>query len=52
VTKGPTKRKLGADIVKMLCELKESQMVGMKVTTKRTTGLIKVVFGNSLMQRH
>jgi hypothetical protein len=52
VTKGPPKRKLGADIVKMLCELKESQMVGMKVTTKRTTELIKVVFGNSLMQRH
>jgi hypothetical protein len=27
-------------------------MVGSKVTTKSTTRLIKVVFGNSLMQRH
>jgi hypothetical protein len=53
IIKGPPKQKLGADIVKMLGELKESQnMVDSKVTTKSTTELIKVVFGNSLMQRH
>jgi hypothetical protein len=27
-------------------------MVGLKVMVKSTTGLIKVVFDNSLMQRH
>jgi hypothetical protein len=52
VREGPPKRKLGPDIMKMLGELKESQMVGSKDTTKSTTGLIKVIFENSLMQRH
>jgi hypothetical protein len=51
VREGPPKRKLGPDIMKMLGELKESQMVGSKDTTS-TTGLIKVIFENSLMQRH
>jgi hypothetical protein len=41
-----------SSIMKMLGELKESQMVGSKDTTKSTTGLIKVIFENSLMQRH
>jgi hypothetical protein len=38
--------------VKMLGELNESHMVGSKVMVKCTTELIKVVFENSLMQRH
>jgi hypothetical protein len=52
VRKGPPKRKLRANIMKMLGELKESQNGGSKVTAKSTTGLIKVVFGNCFMQRH
>jgi hypothetical protein len=38
--------------VKMLSELKESQNGGFKGYGENTTRLIKVVFGNSLMQRH
>jgi hypothetical protein len=40
IRKGPPKQKLRAD------------MVCLNVTVKITTGLIKVVFGNSLMQKH
>jgi hypothetical protein len=36
----------------MLDDLKESKMVCSKVTVKIIIGLIKVVFGNSLMQKH
>jgi hypothetical protein len=46
--KGPPKRKLRADITKMLHDLKESKNDVFKVTVKITTGLIKVVFGNTL----
>jgi hypothetical protein len=35
-----------------LVNLRTHRMVGLKVTTKSTTGLIKVLFENSLMQRH
>jgi hypothetical protein len=52
IKKGPPKQKLGADIVKMLDDLEESKIVGLKVTVKRTTGLIKVFFGNFLIQMH
>jgi hypothetical protein len=49
VRKEPPKRKLGADITQMLDNLKELEMVILKVTVRITTGLIKIVFGNSLM---
>jgi hypothetical protein len=52
VRKGTPKQKLGVDIAKMLMTLRSQKMVGSKVTVKSTTGLIKVIFGNSLMQRH
>jgi hypothetical protein len=52
VRKGPPKRKLGSDIMEMLGDLKESENGEFEGTTKSTTGLIKVVFGNSIMQRH
>jgi hypothetical protein len=38
--------------MKVLGELKESQDGGFDGYGKSTTGLIKVVFGNSLMPRH
>jgi hypothetical protein len=38
--------------VKMVDNLEESKIVGLKVTVKRTTRLIKVVFGNFLIQMH
>jgi hypothetical protein len=37
---------------KMLGDLKESQNGGFECYGKGTTELIKVIFGNSLMQRH
>jgi hypothetical protein len=37
---------------KMLDDLRSQKMLSLKVTVKSTTGLIKVVFGSSLMQRH
>jgi hypothetical protein len=49
VRKEPPKRKLGADITQMLDNLKELEIVILKVTVRITTGLIKIVFGNSLM---
>jgi hypothetical protein len=52
VRKGPPKRKLEADIVKMFGEHKESQNGGFEVMAKSTTELIKVVFRNCLMQSH
>jgi hypothetical protein len=52
VRKWPPKRKLEVDIVKMLGELKESHDGRFKGYGESTTGLIKVVFRNSLMQRH
>jgi hypothetical protein len=45
VRKGPSKQKIRTDIVKILDEI-----VSLKVTVKKTIRLIKVVFGNSLMQ--
>jgi hypothetical protein len=38
--------------LKCLVNLRSHRMVDSKVTMKSATGLIKVVFGNSLMQRH
>jgi hypothetical protein len=38
--------------LKCLVNLRSHRMVDLKVMAKSTTGLIKVVFGNSLMQRH
>jgi hypothetical protein len=49
VRKGPPKRNLRANIAKILSELKDSQNGGFECYGKSTTGLIKVVFGNSLM---
>jgi hypothetical protein len=50
--KRPAKRKLGVDIVEMLGELKESQDVGYEAYSEKHNWTHKVVFGNSLMQRH
>jgi hypothetical protein len=47
VRKGSPKQKFGADIIKMLDDIKV-----MKVMVKITTGRIKVIFGNSLMQKY
>jgi hypothetical protein len=52
VRKGPPKRNLGADIIKMFDELKESQNGGFKGNGEKHNWTIKVVFGDSLMQRH
>jgi hypothetical protein len=51
VRKGPPKRKLRADITKMLDDLKESENGGFEGAVKITIALTKVVFGNSLMQK-
>jgi hypothetical protein len=37
---------------KWLMILRSQEMISLKVTVRTTIGLIKVVFGNSLMQRH
>jgi hypothetical protein len=50
--KGPPKQKFGADIIKMLDDLKASKNGVFEVMVKITTGHIKIVFGNSLMQKH
>jgi hypothetical protein len=52
VRKGPPKRKLGVDTVKILGELKESQNGGFEGYGEKHNCTHKVVFGNSLMQRH
>jgi hypothetical protein len=52
IKKGSPKQKLGADIIQMLDNLKETETVILKVAVKITTGLIKVVFENSLMQKY
>jgi hypothetical protein len=52
VRKWSSKQKLGADITQMLDDIKESGNGKFEVMVRITTGLIKVVFGNSLMQRH
>jgi hypothetical protein len=55
VRKGPPKHKLGADIKQMLDDVKHQKMIGSKAmakSTKSTTGLIYVAFGNSLMHQH
>jgi hypothetical protein len=49
VRKGPPKQKLRAYMLKCLVNLRSHRMVALKVTTKSTTGLIKVVFGNSFI---
>jgi hypothetical protein len=50
--KGHQIKSSGQISLKCLVNLRSHMMVGSKVTTKSTTELIKVVFGNSLMQRH
>jgi hypothetical protein len=52
VRKGSPKRKFRANIMKTLDDLKCQKIVSSKVTVKITTGLIKVAFENSLMQKH
>jgi hypothetical protein len=52
IRKGPPKQKFGADIIKMLDDLKASKNGVFEVMVKITTGHIKIVFGNSLMQKH
>jgi hypothetical protein len=52
VRKGPPKRKLRADIVKMLGELKESQNDGFKGYDEKHNWTHKSCFGNTLMQRY
>jgi hypothetical protein len=52
VRKRPPNQKLRVDIMKMLDELKEPQNGGFKGYDKSIIGLIKLVFVNSLMQRH
>jgi hypothetical protein len=52
VRKRSTKRKLRANIMKMLNDLKESENDEFKAYGEKRTGLIKAIFGNSLMQKH
>jgi hypothetical protein len=52
VRKGPLKQKFGADIIKMLDDLKELKNGVFEGYGENTTGHIKIVFGNSLRQKH
>jgi hypothetical protein len=52
IRKGPRTQKLETDIMEMLDDLKESENGVFKGIVKIRIGLIKVVFGNSLMQKH
>jgi hypothetical protein len=52
VRKGPPKRKLGADILQMLDNLKELENSNFEGYSEITTELIKVIFRNSLIQKH
>jgi hypothetical protein len=52
IRKGSSKQKLRVDIIEMLDDIKESEIVCSNVTVKITIGHIKIVFGNSLIQKH
>jgi hypothetical protein len=52
VRKGPPKRKLRADITKMLDDLKESENYEFEGYGERHNWTNNVVFGNSIMQKH
>jgi hypothetical protein len=50
--KGHQSKNLEQISLKCLMILRSHEMISLKVMVRTTTGLIKVVFENSLMQRH